>query len=202
MIDVNQLLQLHADCVERWHQAPIDNLYAHDDIMGTICEQHRRNFELWHQEDIARSPHVSDADLAEVKRTIDRLNQERNDLIEHIDELLIEWLDNEGIMADSSAQLNTETPGSVVDRLSILALRIYHMTEQTRREDVDQSHRDYTKTRLNLLNTQLRDLSQSLAELLEDIQMGQKRLKVYRQCKMYNRKDLNPYLSGQVSKAS
>ena len=156
--------------------------------------QHEQNFRLWHQEDIARSPAVSDADLAAVKRSIDKLNQQRNDLIEQLDDWLIADLAAAGVAPAAEARLNTETPGSVIDRLSILALRVYHMEEQATRADADEAHVAKAKARLEILGQQHRDLSASLCELLDDLFAGRKRLKVYRQFKMYNDPTMNPYL--------
>ena len=161
---------------------------------ATVCQQHQFNFLLWHEEDIARSPDVSDARIAAVKRAIDRYNQQRNDWIEKIDEALIELLAAEGILPRAGARLNTETPGSAIDRLSIMSLRIYHFEEQLTRDGADDHHRANVAERLARCRVQHADLSQSLAELLDDIWAGRKLLKVYRQMKMYNDPTLNPYL--------
>lgn len=192
MIDVRTIIDLHRTTVQQWHCEQIDNRY--EGFLHLICEQHQRNYLLWHQEDIARSPNVTDAAIADVKRKIDRLNQQRNDLIEKIDIGLINQLEAWGARPRPGARLNTETPGCVIDRLSILALRIYHMEEQLTRDDVDEEHLAMVRTKLEILHEQLRDLSGSLIELLDDIVAGRKRLKVYRQFKMYNDPSLNPYL--------
>jgi hypothetical protein len=192
MIDVRTIIELHRATVEKWHREEIDNRY--EGLLHLVCEQHQRNYLLWHQEDIARSPNVTDAAIAEVKRKIDRLNQQRNDLIEKIDLGLIHQLEAWGARPRPGARLNTETPGSVIDRLSILALRLYHMDEQLTRDDVDEDHRAMVRAKLEVLHEQLRDLSGALVELLDDIVAGRKRLKVYRQFKMYNDPKLNPYL--------
>ncbi len=192
MIDVAQITRLHRETVERWHQQGIDNPY--EGFLALVCRQHEQNYRLWHEEDIARSPHAADAQIAQVKRNIDRLNQQRNDLIEQLDDCLVGQLAAGGIAPEPSARLNTETPGSVIDRLSILALRIYHMEEQTRRHDAGAEHVATTRGKLAVLRQQLGDLSAALAELLDDIFAGRKRLKVYRQFKMYNDPALNPYL--------
>jgi hypothetical protein len=170
----------------------LDNPY--DQLLATICQQHQFNFLLWHQEDIARSPDVGDRRIAEVKRAIDRFNQQRNDWIEQIDEQLIEALVDAGVAPEAAARLNTETPGAAIDRLSIMALRIYHLEEQTARDDVDDLHYRQVAERLNRCHAQHADLSQSLSELLDDIFAGRKLLKLYRQMKMYNDPTLNPYL--------
>ena len=192
MIDVRTILDLHQATIERWHKKNIDNPY--DDFLQVVCLQHEQNFRLWHQEDIARSRDVSDADLAGVKRMIDQLNQRRNDLIERLDDGLLDMLSAENVQPWQGARLNTETPGSVIDRLSILALRLYHMEEQACRSDATDDHVAKAKARLEILHQQHRDLSASLRELFDDLFAGRKRLKVYRQMKMYNDPTMNPYL--------
>jgi hypothetical protein len=192
MIDVKAITCLHGVTTERWHQREIDNPY--DGFLLLVCQQHEQNYRLWHEEDIARSPDVADTRLAEVKRSIDRLNQRRNDLIERLDDYLIRELQLAGVQPRPEARLNTETPGSVIDRLSILALRIYHMEEQAARADAAHQHRAKARARLRILHEQHADLCQSLAELLENLASGRQRLKVYRQFKMYNDPTMNPYL--------
>lgn len=192
MIDVRAILDLHETTVANWHTREIDNPY--EGFLQLVCLQHQQNFRLWHQEDIARSPDVSNADLAAVKRAIDKLNQQRNDLIERLDDSLIEQLSAAAVQPRPDARLNTETPGSTIDRLSIIALRLYHMEEQACRSDATDSHIAKAKARLEILHEQRIDLSKSLGELLDDIFAGQKRLRIYRQFKMYNDPTMNPYL--------
>jgi len=189
---VRQIVDLHRDTVARWHTAELDNSY--DGLLGVICQQHQYNYLLWHEEDIARSPDVSDRRIAAVKRTIDRYNQQRNDWIEKIDETLQVLLDTEGVQPCHGARLHTETPGSAIDRLSILALRIYHLDEQLGRDDADRAHHERVRERLDRCHAQQADLSLALTDLLDDIWAGRKLLKVYRQMKMYNDPTLNPYL--------
>lgn len=196
MIDVAAVTELHWTTVARWHKQAPDNPY--EGLLHLVCRQHEQNYRLWHQEDVARSPEVADAQIAAVKRKIDKLNQARNDLIEQVDDRLLEQLAAEGIYPDPTARTNSETPGSIVDRLSILSLRIYHMEEQAARPDADQQHRQKAIAKLAILYEQLEDLSTSLAELLDDVAAGRKRLKVYRQFKMYNDPTLNPYLYKQA----
>src|SRR3989304_2667280 len=184
MIDVRAITELHAAAVQQWHEQQIDNQY--EDFLHIVCRQHQQNFKLWHQEDIARSPDVSDADLARVKRSIDKLNQQRNDLIEQLDDFIVRQLELLGVQAQPDAKLNTETPGSAIDRLSILALRIYHMEEQAFRTDASDEHIGKVKARLEILYEQHRDLCHSLQELLDDIFAGRMCMKIYRQFKMYN----------------
>ncbi len=190
--------KLHSETVARWHQCEPDNAY--EELLGTICQQHQYNFLLWHEEDVARSPDVSDGRIAMVKRAIDGYNQQRNDWIERIDEALIEMLVESGAKPAADARLNTETPGSACDRLSIMSLRIFHLQEQLQRTDVDRTHVERISQRLERCRAQQADLSQSLAELLADLAAGRKVLKVYRQMKMYNDPTMNPYLYGRSKK--
>jgi hypothetical protein len=189
---VRQISDLHRTTVVRWHAAPLDN--SCHGLLAIVCQQHQFNFQLWHEEDIARSPDVSDSRIAAVKRAIDRFNQQRNDWIEKIDKAIIDLLTDEAILPLAGARLNTETPGSAIDRLSIMSLRIYHFEEQLTRDGADDAHRTSVADRLARCRLQHADLSQSLVELLEDIWCGRKLLKVYRQLKMYNDPTLNPYL--------
>ena len=192
MIDVAEVLALHESTVALWHQQAIENTYS--GWLQLVCQQHIFNFELWHQEDIARSPSVTDAQIATVKRAIDRLNQARNDHIEKLDDWITEQLSQRGIAANSDVQQNTETPGSAIDRLSIMSLRLFHYVEQLERDDVNADHTQKMHVRIALCRAQKTDLSQSLTELLDDIMTGRKRHKTYRQMKMYNDPSLNPYL--------
>ncbi len=195
MFDIPSILKLHEETVRRWHEEEVDNPY--EGFLELVCRQHAFNFRLWHEEDIARSPDASDAEIAGVKRRIDQLNQQRNDHIELMDLAILDELQRYGIQPDPIAPLNTETPGSAIDRLSILALRIFHMEEQAARAEVEESHRRRAVDRLEILRVQKRDLSEALGQLWDDIRLGKKRLKVYRQMKMYNDPSLNPYLYGK-----
>lgn len=200
MLDVAAITGLHRTTVRRWHQHEIDTPY--EGVLELVCRQHEQNFRLWHEEDIARSPDVGDAKIAEVKRAIDGYNQRRNDLIEQIDDVLIAMLTEAGTRPSADARQHTETPGSVIDRLSIMSLRMYHMQEQIDREDADDDHRERARIKLRLCQEQYADLSHSLGLLLDDLVSGRARLKVYRQMKMYNDPSLNPYLYGAKKSAA
>ena len=189
---VVRLTQLQIQAVARWHEQPPDNPY--DGLESLVCREHQYNFRLWHQEDIARSPIASDSQIAEVKKAIDQLNQARNDLIEQIDDALTDQLSQLGVVAGEDAPINTETPGSAIDRLSIMSLRLYHYREQLSRDDIDDSHRQKVKERIEWCQQQHVDLSHSLQQLLDDIFAGRKQHKTYRQLKMYNDSSLNPQI--------
>jgi hypothetical protein len=192
MIDVNEIVELHSHTVALWHTREIANPYT--GFLQVVCQQHSFNYLLWHEEDIARSPNVGDERIAAVKRAIDGYNQQRNDAIEKLDAYLLRELAERKIVPQPGARQNTETPGSTIDRLSILSLRRYHMQEQADRADANEEHRAKARSRLDILAEQHRDLSGALGELLDDIFAGHKRLKVYFQFKMYNDPTMNPYL--------
>jgi hypothetical protein len=200
MIDVDEIMRLHASTVAKWHSQPVVN--ESSGFLGLVCQQHLYNFELWHQEDIARSRDVADGQIAEVKRRIDKLNQQRNDAIEKLDDAISAMLLESQIEARPGARQNTETPGSAIDRLSIMSLRLYHYEEQIERSDVDVSHLDRVGQRIQMCREQQRDLGQALRELLADIFAGEKRHKTYRQMKMYNDATLNPFLYKQKKAAA
>lgn len=207
MLDASQIVAMQTECVLRWHQHstscddPATYQNFDQGLLAVASRQHRFNYDLWHEEDIARSPDVSDAQIAQVKRNIDKLNQQRNDWIEKLDDWITDALSAQSIAARPDAKLNTETPGSAIDRLSIIALRIYHLQEQLERVDVDASHREKVTMRLQICKIQQADLANSLQELMQDIVTGVKRHRTYRQYKMYNDPTLNPYLYQAKTKA-
>ncbi|XZE18842.1 DUF4254 domain-containing protein [Pirellulaceae bacterium SH449] len=197
-IDIDEILAMQIRTTEAWHSSDVANLYDDgsrtESLISIACQQHIYNYLLWHEEDIARSRDVSDAEIAQVKRNIDVFNQNRNDWIERIDDWISEDFTASNVVVRPDARLNTETPGSVFDRLSILALRIYHLREQLQRTDVEEAHIESVKQKIAICRLQHEELSQSLRELLEDIYSGMKRHRTYRQLKMYNDPNLNPYL--------
>lgn len=146
----------------------------------------------WHLEDIIRDPHIDPVDALGLKRRIDRSNQDRTDLVEEIDSYFRHQYSMVKPLPD--ARLNTESPAWAVDRLSILALKIWHMQEQTNRKDADAEHIARCKAKLDVLKEQQADLSTAIDQLLEDIEAGRKYMKVYRQMKMYNDPSTNPIL--------
>ena len=146
----------------------------------------------WHLEDIIRDPKIDPVEALKIKRTIDLSNQKRTDLVEYIDSYFLEK--NKNVKIQNNASFNSESPAWAIDRLSILALKIFHMKQETERTDVDQSHIYNCKKKLAVLNEQNKDLCTAIDELMEDIQNGKKYMKTYKQMKMYNDEDLNPVL--------
>ena len=165
---------------------------ALDGAWRWIDANHRYNGLLWHEEDRARRTDVEPAEVAASKRLIDRHNQLRNDAVEAIDEAILQLLGN--TMRSPGSRLSSETAGAMIDRLSILSLKIFHMRVQTRRTDAGPDHIDTCTTKLRRLAMQRADLASCLDNLLADARLGLAYFKVYRQFKMYNDPSLNPYL--------
>ena len=152
----------------------------------------------WHLEDIIRDPQIDPAEALLLKRRIDRSNQDRTDLVEQIDSWLRDKYKDVKVMPD--ARINTESPAWAIDRLSILALKIYHMKEQTERADADPEHRERCRAKLDVLMQQQVDLGTAIDQLLDDIEAGRKYMKVYKQMKMYNDPATNPVLYAKNNK--
>lgn len=202
MLSSAGLLQLHDRLTAEWHglqpakdrgAAPAENPFddTQASFLAEVALQHRANFDLWHIEDEARSPGASDAALADVKRRIDATNQLRNDRAENLDRLLVQWL-AERALPNPAAPLHSESPGLIIDRLSIQALKIYHTREEAQRLDGPPGHTERNQGRLATLEEQRADLAACLDALWREILAGTKRFKIYRQLKMYNDPSLNP----------
>ena len=195
MFKASELLEQQLNEVVQWHvKAPEPDYVEASDFPNLVSMQHYFNFELWHQEDMARDPDAPDSKIAAVKRAIDVLNQRRNDMIEQMDQYLLDALQSKKIKYTADAEMNSETPGSIIDRLSINALKIYHMDEEIQRLDVIDEHRKKCSGKLSVLQNQRNDLKKILEKLLADLGNGKKRLKVYQQMIMYNDENLNPVL--------
>ena len=171
---------------------PINNPYDRDSIDYSLYLKCWIDTVQWHYEDIIRDPHINPVEALALKRRIDSSNQDRTDLVEEIDSYFRQYYSDVKPMAD--ARLNTESPAWAVDRLSILALKIYHMKEQVDRNDASPEHIAKCQEKLDVLLEQQEDLSMAIDQLLEDIQAGRKYMKVYRQMKMYNDPSTNPIL--------
>ena len=194
MLDALLIVRMQDEMTTALHE--IENEVAFetgaDGLVALAMAQHRANFELWHEEDKARVPDVPDSEVVRVKHSIDVLNQRRNDLVEKMDLWLIDRL-----AQDSVAPLHSETPGLMIDRLSILALKIYHTREETHRMSATAEHRSRNVDRLALLEEQRDDLAGCLDVLWSEVLAGKRRFKLYRQMKMYNDPELNPAVYGQ-----
>ena len=189
---------------------PLEKTENHVALLHWIHTNHFFNSSLWAEEDLARRTTVSAEEIAQNKRAIDKFNQARNDATERVDEILLTEL---GLVDASSAQtdapvskvpanarLNSETAGSIIDRMSIMALKVHAMRVQTLRTDVDQAHRDSSQVKLDKLLQQRADLGACLDELIADTQAGKAYFKVYRQFKMYNDPRFNPALVAEQAK--
>jgi hypothetical protein len=198
MLTALQITRLHDQATLRWHQDPAapaplaspasEAPAASTDLIELALAHHRANFDLWHEEDKVRGPGASDAAIARLKRSIDALNQTRNDLVEAIDRA---FLAAAGVQ-DPAAPLHSESPGLILDRLSVLALKLYHTAEEAHRPTASEAHRQRNLARLDLLREQRADLAACLDRLWQDVLAGRRRFKLYRQLKMYNDPDLNP----------
>ena len=178
-----------------WHgSGPAAASSPPDELHLLVEREHRANFALWHEEDKARDPSATDTQIAAVKRAIDALNQQRNDLVEQIDAWLLQHV--VPASAGSARPLHSETPGMMLDRLSILALKLFHTEEEAGRPDASAAHRERNLSRLTILKEQREDLTRALEGLLHAILAGEKSFKLYRQLKMYNDPELNPQVYG------
>ena len=169
-------------------------------LWTAIGDNHRHNRLLWDEEDLARRKTVPDSEIAKNKRAIDGYNQKRNDAIERMDEQLLILLSD--VKQKSNSRMNSETPGAMIDRLSILSLKIHHMRLQTERTDVDRAHIDSCRAKLSRLDEQRTDLAACLDGLLAECARGESYFKVYRQFKMYNDPALNPAVYGESKRSS
>lgn len=172
--------------------APRRDVYAADTVEATLYAKNHIDAVQWHLEDIIRDPEIDPVAALALKRRIDRSNQDRTDMVEELDTYFREKYKDVTPLAD--ATINTESPAWALDRLSILALKIYHMEQETLRADADAAHRDKCAAKLAVLKEQRKDLVTAISQLLDDIAAGRKYMKVYRQMKMYNDADTNPVL--------
>jgi hypothetical protein len=189
MMDAGEIVELQAEATRLWHDGREVTPGA-SELERLVVEQHRANFELWHVEDEARDPQATPERIVEIKRAIDRFNQRRNDLMEQIDALLLQAAGEQR----GDAPLHSETPGMMIDRLSILELKRYHTEEEIARAGADQEHARRNRERLRVIEEQQCDLREALDALWADVMSGSRRIKRYRQMKMYNDPALNPVL--------
>ena len=169
-----------------------NNPYSKDQLEFLLYQKNWIDTVQWHLEDIIRDPNIEPIEALKIKRTIDSSNQKRTDLVEFIDGYFLEK--NKQVKVKKSATFNSESPAWAIDRLSILALKIYHMRQETERAHVSQNHIINCNKKLEVLNQQNNDLCIAIDELIYDIEKGNKYMKTYKQMKMYNDEDLNPVL--------
>ncbi|MBL6611849.1 MAG: DUF4254 domain-containing protein [Flavobacteriaceae bacterium] len=189
--------QIFEQSIEDYHRfdsvdQPISNPYKKRDIEHLFYLKNWIDTVQWHYEDIIRDPHINPEDALVLKRKIDASNQHRTDLVENLDAFFLNEYKNVEVIKD--AQINTESPAWAFDRLSILALKIYHMQEEASRVEASENHRQACQKKLDVLLEQRTDLMSAIEQLLEDFKSGRKYMKVYKQMKMYNDDDLNPVL--------
>ena len=191
MLSADTIVKLQDQNTRAWHEHPASEENLADPWLARVARQHRANFDLWHIEDEARTPGATDAQLADVKRRIDSTNQLRNDLAEDLDRALLDWLAPQKLPAEE-APLHSETPGLIIDRLSILALKVYHTREEAERCDATLEHCERNRERLAILLERRTALAHCLDRLWRETLTGTRRFKLYRQFKMYNDPTLNP----------
>jgi hypothetical protein len=189
--------KIFEDVINDYHQHndidyPIQNPYSMNTLEHLLYLKCWIDTAQWHMEDVVRNPAIDPVEGLQWKRRIDKSNQERTDVVEYIDSYFLE--EYAKVVPQENAKINSESPAWVIDRLSILALKVFHMKEETLRTDATEEHLDACKIKLNTLLMQREDLSDSLDELMEAIKNGEKYMKVYKQMKMYNDPNLNPIL--------
>lgn len=185
------------EVIEKYHiidkvDQKFENPYPSDSLEHLLYRKCWIDTVQWHYEDIIRIPDIDPAEALELKRKIDASNQDRTDMVEYIDSYFLNKYRDVKVLPD--AKINTESPAWAIDRLSILALKIYHMNEEATRNSASDKHRDASRKKLDVLLEQRKDLSTAIDELIDDIANGRKYMKVYKQMKMYNDDDFNPML--------
>lgn len=191
-----QIMDFQQHIIESWKENGIQ--FQETELMSFVEANHAFNFQLWNAEDKARRNDMGDAFVVKAKREIDAFNQQRNNQMENIDQYFIEALKP---ASPEICSVNSEAPGMIIDRLSILALKIYHMHLQTIRHDVDAQHIHDCQAKLKQLIQQRQQLGQCLEELLKQVQEKTRTFRVYHQHKMYNDPQLNPELYTQKVQA-
>ena len=197
MLSANECYRIFQKSIDDYHQkdhvdAPLENSFTEGSFEALLYHKNWIDTVQWHLEDIIRLPDINPAEALKIKRRIDKSNQDRTDMVEKVDDYFLDQFKNVTPKADT--RINSETPAWLLDRMSILMLKIYHMREQTERKDADEAHIAKCKMKLDVLMEQKTDMQLAFDELMEDISKGNRRFKVYRQMKMYNDASLNPVL--------
>jgi hypothetical protein len=192
-----QYNQLFDEVITKYHvidevDQPFENPFDSKSFEHLLYRKNWIDTVQWHYEDIIRLPNIDPVEALVLKRKIDASNQDRTDMVEYIDSYFLEKFKN--VTVKEGAKINSETPAWAIDRLSILALKIYHMREEATRESASEEHREKCQEKLNVLLEQRVDLSTAIDDLLNDFATGEKYVKVYKQMKMYNDADTNPML--------
>jgi hypothetical protein len=188
-IQISVITTLHKNSIKQWKSSEIT--FQQEDFYRLVEENHAFNYQLWHAEDRARRDDMGYEFVYQAKREIDRYNQSRNNKMEAMDAWLFKQLEP----ADFSlCPVHSESPGMIIDRLSILSLKAYHMLLQTERQEVDEAHRKNCSDKLCIINKQLEQLALCLNELLEQVREKKRTFRIYHQFKMYNDPSLNPEL--------
>jgi hypothetical protein len=194
MLSATEIAILHDRWTGEWHaDLPESGNESGNDFLQTVFANHLANFKIWHAEDETRLPEASDHEVARAKRVIDRENQRRNDFAELCDTILLDYLERHNL-PKRGAELHTETPGLIIDRLSILSLKLFHTAEEVYRVGAPEGHAERNRERHHILIEQCDDLVQGLDRLWQEILTGKRYFKQYRQLKMYNDPTLNPAL--------
>ena len=190
--DLQAVERLQRKKTVAWHQEPYGA--SENGFLQLVEENHYCNFELWHEEDRARRDDKGYRFVYQAKRNIDAWNQKRNDFIEKMDRWLVERLPD----MSHGIPMNSETPGMIIDRLSILALKAYHMKEEAQRDSAHRSQRDRCAEKLDIIRRQHADLFEALKQLMSDVMKGKRGFRIYSQFKMYNDPSLNPELYEKI----
>ena len=193
----NSALEIFQQSVDDYHKhddinQPIQNPYPDTSLSHLLYKKNWIDTVQWHYEDIIRDPNINPEKGMEIKRKIDKSNQDRTEMVEYIDSYFLNKFSE--IVTKEQASINSESPAWVLDRLSILVLKIYHMDEEYKREGTGEEHKESCKKKLDILLEQRKDLAGAIDDLLTDISTGDKKMKVYKQMKMYNDESLNPIL--------
>ena len=197
MLNANQCYAAFQQSIDQYHvhdhvDTPVKSPFAADSFEDLLYRKNWIDTVQWHLEDIIRLPNIDPAEALQIKRRIDKSNQDRTDMVERLDDYFLDQFKH--VQPKPTAKINSETPAWLLDRMSILLLKIYHMREQVERKDASVEHITKCQSKLAILSEQRTDMQMAFDQLMEDILYGERKMKVYRQMKMYNDASLNPML--------